>query len=512
MKVSLVRVPTIIDVSASTAPICPPIGLAYIKSIVNQFTNDIYVIDSVGNYTETRSFDVEGQSFTLLGQTTEEIANLLLEDTDIVMISCMFSQDWNYAKKVIKDVRSKCPETLIIAGGEHITALPEYSMESSPEIDICVLGEGERTLQNILEGIKTNGTISKTLPGTCIRSDNKKIVQNKNQSRIKNLDEPPWPDWGGFPLENYFKEGHGFGVSFGGRTMPVLASRGCPYECTFCSNPLMWTQFWNVRDPNDLLKEMKFYIEKYQITNFDFYDLTAIVRKDWIVRFCKLLIENNLNITWQLPSGTRSEAIDSEVTALLNQSGCRNLSYAPESGSPEILKLIKKKISLSKMLESMSSCVAEGLGVKVNIICGFPNERKKHLFETLKFIFQIAWVGCEDMSINQFSPYPGTELFDDLRKSDKIKLDENYFIGLSYYSSMTNAQSYSDHLSSKDILIFKLVGTAVFYFVSFSRRPWRFFRTLSNVYRDKETTRLEKSLSSYLGRLREINQSKYRYK
>ena len=302
MKVSLVRVPTIIDVSASTAPITPPIGLAYIKSIVNQFTNDIQVIDSIGNYTDTRSFDVGGRSITLLGQTTDEISSLLFEDSDIVMISCMFSQDWNYALNVIKDVRLKCPETLIIAGGEHITALPEYSMESAPEIDICVLGEGEKTIQHILDDIKTNGTISKTIPGTCMRSEKGEIFQNNKQPRIKNLDEPSWPDWEGFPVENYFKEGHGFGVNFGGRTMPILASRGCPYECTFCSNPLMWTQYWNVRDPNDVMLEMKYYIEKYQITNFDFFDLTAIVRKDWIVRFCKLLIENNLNIIWQLPT------------------------------------------------------------------------------------------------------------------------------------------------------------------------------------------------------------------
>ena len=105
----------------------------------------------------------------------------------------------------------------------------------------------------------------------------------------------------------------------------------------------MWTTLWNVRDPEDVYNEMKLYVEKYQITNFDFYDLTAIVKKKWIVDFCNLLIKNNLNVIWQLPSGTRSEAIDGEVAPLLKQAGCRNLSYAPESGSPEILKLVKKK-------------------------------------------------------------------------------------------------------------------------------------------------------------------------
>ena len=110
------------------------------------------------------------------------------------------------------------------------------------------------------------------------------------------------------------------------------------------------------------------------------------------------------------------------------------------------------------------------------------------------------------MSINQFSPYPGSELFEDLLKANKIKLDENYFRELSYYSSMTNAQSYSDYLSNLDILIYKTFGAALFYFTTFIRRPWRLFQLIRNMYMQNETTRLEKTLISYLGRFR------YRYK
>ena len=342
MKVSLIRIPTIIDFSASTAPVTPPIGLAYLKGIVSDFTNEIQVIDSVGNFPQIRTINDEEFPITLLGQTKDQIASLLDKNTEIILVSCMFSQDWDYAKKIFKEIRLKCPKSMIIAGGEHITALPKYSMETAPEIDVCVLGEGETILQNILQSIESNGSIDKNLPGTCLRHKDGEIIQNIKQSRIKDLVDSTWPDWEGFPLENYFSEGHGFGVSFGGRTMPILASRGCPYECTFCSNPLMWTTYWNVRNPEDVYNEMKLYVEKYQITNFDFYDLTAIVKKQWIVDFCKLLIKNYLNVIWQLPSGTRSEAIDGEVAFLLKQAGCRNLSYAPESGSPEILELIKK--------------------------------------------------------------------------------------------------------------------------------------------------------------------------
>ena len=143
MKIAMIRVPTIIDKSASTAPICPPIGLAYLKSIVNVFTDDTQVIDSVGNKPEFNTVVFEGHFYRLLGQTAEEIVNSLASDTDIIMISVMFSQDWPYSKEIIRGIKNKCPKAVIIAGGEHITALPKYSLESAPEIDICVLGSFE---------------------------------------------------------------------------------------------------------------------------------------------------------------------------------------------------------------------------------------------------------------------------------------------------------------------------------------------------------------------------------
>ena len=146
MKVSLIRIPTIIDFSASTAPVTPPIGLAYLKRIVSDFTNEIQVIDSVGNFPKIRTIDDGEFPITLLGQSKDQIANLLAKDTEIILVSCMFSQDWDYAKKILKEIRLKCPKSIIIAGGEHITGLPKYSMESAQEIDICVLGEGEITL------------------------------------------------------------------------------------------------------------------------------------------------------------------------------------------------------------------------------------------------------------------------------------------------------------------------------------------------------------------------------
>lgn len=226
------------------------------------------------------------------------------------------------------------------------------------------------------------------------------------------------------------------------------------------------------------------------------------MNKQWIIEFCELLIEEELNITWQLPSGTRSEAIDREVAKLLYHSGCRNLSYAPESGSPEVLKRIKKKVNIPNMLQSMRGCVEEGLSVKMNIICGFPNEESRHLLQTLNFMAQAAWVGIDDATITQFAPYPGSELFDDLMKENKITLDEEYFETLSYLSSMTHARSYSNYLSSRQIVLYKNLGLMLFYAVNILRRPWRVGQIIWNACRGIENTRLEKTLNSYFLRFR----------
>ncbi len=504
IKVALVRVPTLIDPTSFIALICPPIGLAYLKASLRDRNVDIKVVDAVGNHPLIRRVALNGRESGLLGQTAEEIAEAVEPDTDIIAISIMFSSDWPYARKTLSALRQRCPKAAIIAGSEHITAAPEFSMTAAPEIDLCVLGEGETVLAELVEHYQKNGVLADDVQGTCVRVSGG-FKRNARQARIKDLESIPWPDWKGFPLDNYFSGGHNFGVDRG-RSMPILATRGCPYSCTFCSSPLMWTTVWKAREPGDVVAEMKHYMAEYKATNFDFYDLTAIIKKDWIVDFAQMLVRERLNITWQLPSGTRSEVIDRDVAKLLYASGCRNFVYAPESGSPEILQRIKKKIQLSRMLESMRNCVKENISIKVNIIGGFPGEKWSNLLETLWFIAKTAWVGVDDLAIYQFSPYPGSELFSDLEKAGKIKMDDAYFERLSFQSSMTRAHSFSEHLSGQELLFYKYAGTILFYLVSFLRWPSRLVRLVRNVMSDTEATRLDKVVKSYLIRFGVLKQ------
>lgn len=266
----------------------------------------------------------------------------------------------------------------------------------------------------------------------------------------------------------------------------------------------MWTTRYVTRDPADVLDEVEGYLRDLRADNIDFYDLTAIVRRTWVVEFCQLVLERGLRFTWQLPSGTRSEALDAEVLGLLHAAGCRNLSYAPESGSPAVLARIKKRVDLDRMTASMRAAVRAGINCKANIILGFPGETHREVLQTLRFCVKVAALGLHDLSVTPFSPYPGTELFDELVAAGRLgPFDDGYFLSLLSYSDLTTTVSWSEHVGDRALGRYRVAGMALFYGVSFLCRPWRAVGVARNVLlRETQESRLEMTLRDHLHRRR----------
>ncbi|MBI1979196.1 MAG: radical SAM protein, partial [Elusimicrobia bacterium] len=224
---------------------------------------------------------------------------------------------------------------------------------------------------------------------------------------------------------------------------------------------------------------------------------------DWTVRFATMLIASQMNVYWQFPSGTRSEAIDSEVCDLLQRSGCKNLVYAPESGSPTTLKMIKKQVHLERMKESIQSAIRVGINVRVNFVIGFPGEGHKQILESFKFLLSLAWLGAHDITHFIFAPYPGSELFQKLREVGRIpELTDDYFIGLLCYTDMKRTISYDDKIQSWQLAAYRVTALLFFYFFMFLFRPWRILRILANVFKEKQESRMEMALKNILIRRR----------
>jgi anaerobic magnesium-protoporphyrin IX monomethyl ester cyclase len=496
MRVCLVRPPSIISPTAYAGSLAPPVGLAYIASSLRAAGHQVDVIDGVGaNPMRNLPF---GNNLILRGLTFDEIIDRIPKDCKIIGISCMFSSEWVQTRDLVNQIAQALPDKLIIGGGEHFTAAAEFSMTQCPAITMCAVGEGEETMVELANAIDAKGDVEK-VKGLVIKKGSE-FIRTCGRARIRMIDDIPEPAWDLIPLDHYLDNFLGYGINRG-RSMAMLASRGCPYQCTFCSNPLMWTTKWLARDPKLVADEIEKYIARYKITNVDFYDLTAIVRREWIIEFCKELVTRNIKITWQLPSGTRSEAIDGEVAKWLFESGCRNLSYAPESGSEKTLKNMKKKVKLPRLLESLRLSVREGINVKVNIIIGIPDDQHIDVWRTFLFLIRASWNGAHDVSLGVFSPYPGSELYDRLVKEGKISHSDEYFNKLAYVD-ITRVVSYTDHISSRWLSFYNWFGLIIFYGSNYLFRPQRFFRTLKNLITDRHESRGEMALSNVLKRLK----------
>lgn len=502
--VCLIRPPTFTTINNVGQDATPPLGLAYLASSLESAGYSVFGLDAVGEAVNQYTILDKNHDGMLHGLTNEQIIERIPSNTEIIGVTCMFSVEWPYTLPILEGIRRKFPNALIVIGGEHVTACYEYILDTCPFVDVCVLGEGEETFVDLINAYYSIRPLNE-VAGISFKQ-NDQVVRTDTRKRIFDIDQIPQPNWDIFPIEAYIDNALTHGANLG-RCMPIMASRGCPYQCTFCSSPQMWTRKWNVRDPEDVLAEMKKYMKKYNVTNFDFYDLTAIIRKEWIVKFCSMLINERLNITWQLPTGTRSEAIDNEVCDLLYRSGCRHMSYAPESGSPDELKRIKKQIKLDKMLDSMRSAYKNKIQIKCNFIFGLPGATWKDVFKTYKFITQLAVIGVEDISAFPFSPYPGSTLFTMLEKEGKVKLCMDYFRSLSGFTDFMKGTSMNDTFTPRVLGFLNFFTMSYFYLLSFICHPKRIFKFIYYIIVKDTSTRLTISTSHVARKMKAKKQS-----
>lgn len=510
MLIVLIRPPSLLPLDSITAHQgVPPLSLAYLGAILKKNNFNVFYIDAFGE--KINSFSKSPYENILVnGLTSDEVVLRIPSDCNLIGISCMFSNEWFYIDTLINKIKKNFPKIKIVLGGEHATSDCDYILQTNKNVDVIISGEGEYKLLNLVRKLSQNFLL-KDIEGISYFSEiQKAVVHNKFTSHITDINQLPWPDWEFLPLESYLSLGLGM-ASQNKRTLPMLASRGCPYQCRFCSSSLMWASKWVSRDVQNVLNEMTFFSKKYHAEHVEFYDLTAIIDKNWIVEFCNKKIEQKINLTWSLPSGTRSEVLTDDVLKLLYKSGCQKLTYAPETGSNRILKLIKKKVDLNKMQKSMSSAVQNGIIVKVNMIFGLPEQTFVDVFFDFLFILRLAFIGVHDLTCFAFSPYPGSELFIELTQKQVIKKDDTYhfFLSRNVYNSPLSMKSWSRNIPHWTVPFLTLGGMSFFYILQFIFRPLRFYKLVRNFIHNTPRTMLDLALAGikndfFKGRKRKI--------
>lgn len=493
MDITLIRPPAY-STGLMGVQLGPHLGLAYLAASAREAGHSVDIVDMCGE--DIEHTEILSDKYIAYGMPLKSL-KCRIKKTQLIGFTCMFSQDWPFHRKLIKYVHSLYPESLLVAGGEHITALPDFSLEDCPELDVCVVGEADKAFVDLIHALGTDRDLSK-ISSLVYRKNG--IKHTPRAGRIRNIDELPYPAWDLFPIESYLSRNLNYHVKRG-RTIPMLATRGCPHKCTFCSNSNMWSAPWIPRKPKSIVEEMQFYIKRYKAENFIFSDLSAVIGKEHITELCEEIIKSNIKVTFQLTT-LRTEALDYGLLKLIYRAGCRELDFAIESGSNTVLMSINKNNNPKRMSVLVSQALDVGFNVCSNIIVGLPKENLLSYMKSFFLVMKLSVKGMQELNVFPFIPYPGSRLFYEYRERGEIKLGDKFFFVLFSFADISKAVSFSKNFNRKTLYFLRLMLLSSFYGLMFLTHPYRIFRLFSDIFQGKTSTKLENILSRILRGIR----------
>ena len=222
--------------------------------------------------------------------------------------------------------------------------------------------------------------------------------------RIKDLDTIDFP---AVSLLNHKKYVMSFAMFKKRHYVPIIASRGCPYKCAFCSEPLT-NPVVRFRSPKDIVDEMEHWIKETGLTHFFFLDSNITLKRKQMEGICHEIMSRKLKLTWE--GWTRANLVTKEMLVLLKESGFIRMSYGLESGNAEVLKIIKKEVEHDEMRNAIRMTSEVGIEPACSLMLGLPGDTKKSVEETIEFVRNIPEILYTNFSIA--NPYPGTEMFE----------------------------------------------------------------------------------------------------
>ncbi|MBI4177973.1 radical SAM protein [bacterium] len=297
------------------------------------------------------------------------------------------------AHAIARIVKREVPDCTVVVGGVHAEAMPERMLRNSA-VDLVVRGDGEDAMWEILSGKPITDILGLSYrEGMTVRHNPPRPVE-------MNLDKFPFPAYHLIDFDNYFPAAGSY------RNLPainMLMTRGCPGQCTFC-NSAFTTLRW--RSPERVVEQIKMLRYEHGIRQVMFYDDTFTVAKQVVLRFCKKMVEDKVDVTWT--AYVRGDCFNDEMAAAMKAAGCHQVLMGIETGDEEIMKVIQKPINKERYHKAVKTAHDNGLEVRASFIIGNVGETFETMRATLNFAIELD-VDIFQLNIN--TPYPGTQLY-----------------------------------------------------------------------------------------------------
>jgi len=364
----------------------PPLGIGYIAAALEKNGHLVRIIDA--------------QSALLdMSSILEEVSNFNSEAVGISAVTACANLSYELALFLKKKLNIP-----VFMGGPHPTCFPEAVFEAVKDIDFLVLGEGEETINEIINSINDKEKWH-NIDGICFLGKDANFIRTNPRKAVDDLDKISPPARHLYdnnlyrPIPNLYRQ------------LPatnMITSRGCPYgRCAFCYEAGRMGQRYRRHSPERIVYEIKELQNQNGIKEIAFWDDNFVVNREWVRRFCTLLIEEKLNITWSCYS--RVDMVDEEMLTFLAKAGCWSIFYGLESGVQELLDIVDKGITLQQSQKAIRMTHEVGIESRGSFMLALPGENPELAKKTIDFA-----IGLDLDSVQFLATYPeyGTKLYD----------------------------------------------------------------------------------------------------
>jgi len=419
MKVLLINPPQLFYPGSDPPAGNLPLGLMYLAAVLDKAGYKAEILDA---FMTDSAFLKLGDILEVgmpYGKIREEIRQ---RKPDIVGIASPFTCQAENALRVGDIVKEVDPSILTVVGGPHVTAVPVEFLEEAKNIDVAVIGEGEYTMLDIAKVFEGTKKIS-DVQGVAYLEDGI-VKQNALRPFIKDLDELPFPAYHLVDMEKYLSTRKIEYRSFKDRAVSMITSRGCPFNCSFCSVHLHMGKTFRAHSVNYVIKHIEYLVNKFGVKTIFFEDDNLTFDLNRFEAICENIIEKGIRLNWETPNGIRADYLTLSLLKKMKKAGCQSVFFGIESGDQCVLdNVIGKSLDLKKVAKVAKMCKDIGLSTAAFYIIGFPGEKKEHMLKTIELALRLKRDFDVGMFLHFATPSLGTRLYEECKEKGYIQGD-----------------------------------------------------------------------------------------
>ncbi len=481
LKVLLINPPLVSKVERENF-LTEPLGLGYLVSAVEDIC-EVSILDCfIHGYENLTKVGNEYRR----GMDEKEIINQIkLFQPDIVGVTCNFTGFAKDSMRMAELAKQTIPNCYTVVGGAHAT-MDDKSVIDKKYVDCVVRGEGEETFRDLVLRL-ANGESLEDMAGVTLRLD-EEIITNPDRTLIKDMDSIPPPNRSKMFMDLYMKYSHErYPYAIKKPIASLQTSRGCPYECTFCSTIQVWSRRWRWFSVKRVVDEIENMKNNYGVEEFAFYDDAFLIDRERIIELCDEIVRRKLNINFINPPGLNVVNMDEEIIIKMKKAGLYRVTLPIETGNAETQEFIKKPIDFEHARNIVDICNRNGIWTHANFIIGFPFETEEMIKKTLDYSISI---NLDHSFYYAAQPHSGSELYDVYEEHNMLEgIEEKRasFIDSQYDTAYFTAEEIQKKINNaklKHFIIRSLSYLNPFYFyrnVWPKINTWRTFKYLMEI-------------------------------